>query len=96
MGGVSKWNVLGDTDISTAMPEVFAPPPEIVSGYMAAEAEQALIDWNPLLAGIIRQRGLFGAPPRVITKATHEQPAGLRSRVLAFLRRNLFDYFGRR
>ena len=96
MGGVSKWNVLGDTDISSAMPEVFASPPEIVSGYMATEAEQALIDWNPLLAGIIRQRGLFGAAPRVITKAMHEQPAGLRGRVLAFLRRNLFDYFGRR
>ena len=38
MGGVSKWNVLGDTGLSRAIPEVFAPPPEIVSGYMAKEA----------------------------------------------------------
>lgn len=37
MGGVSKWNVLGDTGLSRAIPEVFAPPPEIVSGYMAKE-----------------------------------------------------------
>jgi tRNA(adenine34) deaminase len=96
MGGVSKWNVLGDTDISSAMPEVFAPPPEIVSGYMAKDAEQALIDWNPLIAEIIRQRGLFGAAPRVITEVMHEQAPGLRGRVLRFLRRNLFDYFGRR
>lgn len=96
MGGVSKWNILGDMDISSAMPEVFAPPPEIVSGYMAKEAEQALIEWNPLIAEIIRQRGLFGAAPRVITKVMHEQPPGFRGRMLRFLRRNLFDYFGRR
>ena len=27
MGGLSKWNVLGDEGISRNMPEVFAPPP---------------------------------------------------------------------
>jgi tRNA(adenine34) deaminase len=63
MGAASKWNILGDTDICSAMPEVFAPPPEVMSGYMAKEAEQALIEWNPLIAGIIRQRGLFGVAP---------------------------------
>ena len=61
---------------------------------MAKEAEQALIEWNPLIAGIIIKRRLFGAAPRVITIVT--QPPGLRGRVLRFLRRNLFDYFGRR
>jgi tRNA(adenine34) deaminase len=96
MGGVSKWNILGDTDISNTMPEVFGPPPEIVSGYMAKDAEQALIEWNPLVARIIRQRGLFGAAPQVIKQRANAQPPGLRSRVLRFLRRNLFDYFGRR
>ncbi|HEV7409113.1 MAG TPA: nucleoside deaminase [Bradyrhizobium sp.] len=93
MGGVSKWNILVDTDICSAMPEVFAPPPEVISGYMAKEAEQALIEWNPLIAGIIRRRGLFGTAPRVL-KIT--QPPSLRGRVLRCLRRNLFDYFGRR
>ena len=96
MGGVSKWNILGDTDISAAMPEVFAPPPEIVSGYMAKEAEQALVAWNPLVAGILKQRGLFGAAPRVLTEFARVQSPGLGSRVLRFLRHNLFDYFGRR
>ena len=94
MGGLSKWNILGDTDICSALPEVFAPPPQVISGYMAKEAERALIEWNPLIAGIIIQRHLFGSAPRVITIVT--QPPGLRSRVLRFLRRNLFDYFGRR
>src|SRR5262249_13488737 len=65
MGGTTKWNVLGDTNLSKLMPEVFAPPPEIVSGYMEQEVEQALIDWNPLIARIIRFRGLFGSAPQV-------------------------------
>jgi tRNA(adenine34) deaminase len=99
MGGVSRWNVLADEELSRAMPEVFAPPPEIVSGFMAEEAEQALIDWNPLVARIIKERGLFGVAPRVA-----EPPGDLRPRrrrgfgawVKGFLRRQLFDRFGRR
>jgi tRNA(adenine34) deaminase len=94
MGGVSKWNILGDQDLSTAMPEVFAPPPEIVSGYMEKEVEQALVGLNPLIGAIIRQRRLFGSAPRVLAKTL--LVPDVRSRVLRFLRRNFFDYFGRR
>ena len=96
MGGLSKWNVLGDTDLSASMPEVFAPPPEVVSGFMADDAERALIEWNPLVAGLIRQRGLFGAAPRVVTIANRMQPENLRNRMLRFMRRHFFDRFGRR
>jgi hypothetical protein len=32
MGGLSKWNVLGDTEISNVMPEVFGDQPEVVAG----------------------------------------------------------------
>ena len=99
MGGVSKWNVLADTDLFNAMPEVFAPPPEIVAGFMAEEAQQALIEWNPLIAEVIKRRGLFGAAPRVFLGHQQNQfvpPAGPRERILRFLRRNFYDYFGRR
>jgi tRNA(adenine34) deaminase len=99
MGGVSKWNVLGDQDLCHAMPEVFAPPPEIVSGFMADEVEQSLIEWNPLIAAIMIGRGLFGSAPRVIRPVMHGasfRPRSLHNRVLGFLRRNVFDYFGRR
>jgi len=95
MGGVTKWNVLSDMDLSTAMPEVFAPPPEIVSGYMEKEVEQALIEWNPLVARIIKHRHLFGSAPRIHTDI-RPRPVGARERVFWFLRRNFFDYFGRR
>ena len=96
MGGVSKWNVLADTDLNTAMPEVFSPPPEIVAGFMAKEAEQALMEWNPLVAEVIKRRGLFGAAPRVIKHSHVASPLGLRDKLFRFLRRNFFDYFGRR
>jgi tRNA(adenine34) deaminase len=95
MGGVSKWNVLGDEDISAVMPEVFSPPPEVIAGFMADEAEKALVEWNPLIAEVIRRRGLFGSAPRVL-KVIPPKPLNLRQRLLGFLRRNFFDYFGRR
>lgn len=99
MGGVSKWNILGDHDISSEIPEVFAPPPVIVSGYMAEEAEKALVEWNPMIARIIAARGLFGTAPRVIAEHNHHGPTDtskFHKRFLGFLRRNFFDYFGRR
>jgi tRNA(adenine34) deaminase len=98
MGGVSRWNVLNDTGLSSVMPDVFAPPPEIVAGFMATEAEQALMKWNPLIAEVIKRRGLFGAVPRVIVEGTQNSPVSrpwLRERLLRFLRRNVFDHFGR-
>ncbi len=97
MGGMTKWNILGDTDLSKSMPEVYAPPPEVVSGYMEGEAEQALIEWHPLVARIIRHRGLFGSAPREHTEVlSAQQPYRRDSRLLAFLRRHFFDFFGRR
>ena len=94
MGGTAKWNVLGDTDLSESMPEVFAPPPEIVSVYMEQEVEQALIEWNPLIARIIRHRGLFGSAPRVHTEILSVQPTRAEVWPLRFLRRHFFDFFG--
>lgn len=95
MGGVSKWAVLTDEDISNAIPEVFAPPPEIVAGLMAEEAEAAIRDWSPVAARVLGRRHLFEPTP----PATRPRPAGakgLRARIMAGLRRNLFDRFGRR
>ena len=95
MGGISKWNVLDDESLSRTMPEVFAPPPTIVAGFMAQEAEAALQEWNPVISMAMRRRGLFvvEAPgtrePRLPHVRRSEQLWGL-------LRRNFFDRFGRR
>jgi tRNA(adenine34) deaminase len=100
MGGLSKWNVLGDDDLSHAMPEIFAPPPEILSGFMAKEAQQALFEWNYLAARYIRDRGLFDVAPvptgkRIEVKSPNNHKR-LLDRIRSLLRRAVFDRFGRR
>jgi tRNA(adenine34) deaminase len=60
MGGVSKWNVLRDTELSNAMPEVFGPVPEVVAGLMQEEAERIWQSWNPLIWAVIKRRGYLG------------------------------------
>jgi tRNA(adenine34) deaminase len=99
MGGRSKWNVLGDEDISRTMPEVFAPPPAIIGGFMAQEAEAALFKLDPLVAGVMKERGLFlTAPPRTVRprgwRLPLARPRG--GRLMSLLRRVVFDRFGRR
>jgi tRNA(adenine34) deaminase len=93
MGGVSKWQVLTDEDLSDTIPEVFAPPPEIIAGFMAHEAENALLRWNPVVWGPIKARGLFVTGPQTVVRKAPRR--GAWQRVRAFLRRTLFDRFGR-
>ena len=42
MGGLSKWNVLRDTELSHALPEVFGPVPEVIAGIVAAGSRKSL------------------------------------------------------
>ena len=61
MGGCSKWDVLKDDDLSNKLPEVFGPPPEIVSGLLSTQAEQVWSQWNPLAWRFMKRRGCFGS-----------------------------------
>ncbi len=98
MGGLSKWNVLEDESISRNMPEVFAPPPTIVAGFMAREADAALLEWNPLVWMAVKRRGLFVTEgPNILRPREPSLPrSGRRERLWGPLRRNFFDRFGRR
>jgi len=60
MGGGSKWNILGDTDISNVLPEVFHKPPEVISGLLANEAEQVWREWHPVDWAVLRYRNAIG------------------------------------
>jgi tRNA(adenine34) deaminase len=62
MGGVSKWNILRDEDMASRMPQIFAAAPEIVSGVLLQEAQQAWRDWSPLGWEMIKLRGLLTEP----------------------------------
>jgi tRNA(adenine34) deaminase len=63
MGGVSRWNVLRDPEISNAVPEVFGPIPEVISGLHVREAARVWRMWNPIVWAVIRARGCFGPEP---------------------------------
>jgi tRNA(adenine34) deaminase len=74
MGGLSRWNVLRDPEISNVMPEVFGPIPEIVSGLHAKEAAKVWWMWNPVIWAVIRARGCFGVRP--LSEAVNTMPSG--------------------
>jgi len=76
MGGLSKWNVLRDTEISEVMPEAFGPAPEVIVGLGAAEAEAVWRKWNPLIWSIIKYRGCFAAAPQSDGPTRHQAIPG--------------------
>jgi tRNA(adenine34) deaminase len=62
MGGSSRWDVLHDQGLCKHMPEAFGRrPPEVVRGFMHKEAARVWRRWNPIIWGVIRLRGVFGA-----------------------------------
>jgi tRNA(adenine34) deaminase len=67
MGGFSRWNVLTDEVISENMPERFMPPPQVIPGLLAKEAEKVWIDWSAKIWEIITSRGCFQAIPATPT-----------------------------
>jgi len=78
MGGLSKWNVLRDDGLSDRIPEIFGAAPEVVSGVLLAEAQQAWRDWSPFAWEMIKLRGLLTAPCAEGGQI-HVQPAHSRS-----------------
>ena len=98
MGGLSRWNILGDEGLSRTMPDVFAPPPAIVGHFMWEEADRALRRASPIIWAVMRSRGLFGhgtALEPALERPLHVR-ARWRERIMRPLRRRLFDRFGRR
>jgi tRNA(adenine34) deaminase len=83
--------------LSDTLPEVFAPPPEILPGFMREEAEAAIARRAPVMWEFIRGRNIFGGPlpPEVLAQVSVRPQAGLRRWLMSFLRRRLFDKFGR-
>jgi tRNA(adenine34) deaminase len=64
MGGVSRWNILNDRGLSTAIPEVFVQPPEVVPGVLAEEADATLRQVAPFAWAFIRAHGLLLIEPQ--------------------------------
>ena len=99
MGGTSRWDVLHDTGLGDTMPEVFGPPPEIVGGFLADEAEDLLKQAAPMTWAATKARGLFVAEDAGRLSRAAPRPEGLvatfRAGAMEWLRRGFFDRFSR-
>lgn len=91
MGGYSKWNILRDSELSRAMPEVFGPVPEVIAGLRRREAEKVWRHWSPLIWSVIKYRGCFGretTPASVEHQHAIPERGGLLRRLLTLCHRN--------
>jgi tRNA(adenine34) deaminase len=98
MGGFSRWNILNDRDLSAAIPHVFLPPPEVVPGILAEEADTALRQAAPVVWAFIRANGLLLVEPRDIVPEAKQQmraSTSLLRWLTRALRLTLSDRFGR-
>src|SRR5882724_6635569 len=87
MGGLSKWNVLGDNEISNVMPQVFGGVPQISAGLMYRDAAAVWRGWNPLFWFGIRFRGCLAESNNdaMATLQTGQPPRSPMKRFAAFL-----------
>ena len=88
MGGLSKWNVLGDSQISDVMPQVFGERPDVSAGLLYREAAAVWRAWNPIYWFGIRFRGcLAEAPHQAATRKLQSrvERRGALARLLAFV-----------
>lgn len=59
MGGHSRWNILRDGTLSSVMPEVFAPPPDVHAGYLRQEVRKLCRSQHPIAWRVIESRKIF-------------------------------------
>jgi tRNA(adenine34) deaminase len=87
MGGFSKWDVLGDNEISNVMPEVFGDAPEVAAGLQYREAAAVWRKWNPMFWLGIRFRGCLADPANAVALTLQSRQPSRRPlrRLLALL-----------
>jgi tRNA(adenine34) deaminase len=99
MGGLSRWNILGDRRLSDTMPEVFAPPPVVLADFLCEEGDASLRRSAPTAWAFMHARRLLGPPVSGSSDADTAAPAAGYVRVIGWLmralRQNFFDRFGR-
>jgi tRNA(adenine34) deaminase len=91
MGGMSKWNILRDDDMSGRMPQIFGAVPEVVSGVRVLEAQLAWRDWSPVAWQMIKLRR-FLTEPCAHDGQVHVRPA--RERSLWHVLQSLYERSG--
>jgi tRNA(adenine34) deaminase len=95
-GGLSHSNILADVELSNSLPEVFAPPPEIVTGFMHEQVEAAMARRTPITWEFIRARNIFCGPlpAHLLEKLLVKRKDSFQERLMSFLRRPAIRLFG--
>jgi tRNA(adenine34) deaminase len=94
MGGRSRWYILGDTEISDAMPEVFGRPPEVIGGLLEDEAERLWRGWHPVDWAVLRHRRALGKLDAPASPTAEDMSAPPRRGSIWRLLRSLFGGAG--
>ncbi len=93
MGGNSRWNILTDAGLSSTLPEVFAPPPDVLPGCLHHEVQKVFEKRNPFIWKFVKARKIFvdgsgDDPTRTLNAKTG---SGLGSRLATWARASVVD-----
>ena len=93
MGGNSRWNILSDAGLSSILPEVFASPPDVLSGCLHHEVQKVFQKRNPLIWEYVKARRIFedgSGDDRTVTLSAR-MGVRLRSRLATWARVSIVD-----
>jgi tRNA(adenine34) deaminase len=82
MGGMSKWNILDDDDMSQAMGEYFGrSSPTVIAGLLAGEAAEVWRKAHPIVWAFVQKRGIFVMPHETVRPGRVFAASGILSRL---------------
>ena len=95
MGGNSRWNILTDAGLSSTLPEVFASPPDVLSGCLDHEVEKVFQKRNPFIWEFVKARKIFldgsGDDRTGTLNSNAKMGVGLGSRLATWARVSVVD-----
>jgi tRNA(adenine34) deaminase len=93
MGGNSRWNILTDGGLSSILPEVFAPPPDVLSAYLHLEVQKVFQKRNPFIWEFLKARKIFvdGSGDDRAGTLNAKMGVGLGSRLATWARASVVD-----
>jgi tRNA(adenine34) deaminase len=98
MGGNSRWNILTDAGLSSTLPEVFASPPDVLSGCLNHEVERVFQQRNRFIWEFVKARKIFvdGSGDDRTGTLNAKMGVGLGARLATWARVSVVDRLWRR
>jgi tRNA(adenine34) deaminase len=93
MGGSSRWNILTDGGLSSILPEVFASPPDVLSGCLHHEIQKVFQKRNPFIWEFVKARKIFvgGSGDHRAGTLNTKKAVGLGARLSTWARASVVD-----